>query len=57
MISRAPSILVVVNYLNQQKHLVCGLFNPPYFEADIIVLSEFVENLGRLVIIGSGKAH
>ena len=33
------SIRVVVNYLNQQKHFICGLFDPPDFKANIVMLA------------------
>lgn len=48
--SQQGSIFVVANYLNQQKHFVRGLFDPPYLEANIIMFSKFVENLGQLVV-------
>ena len=43
-------MFVVASYLNQQKHFVCGLFDPPYLEANIIMFAEFTINLGRLVV-------
>jgi hypothetical protein len=48
--SQRGSIFVVANYLNQQKHFVCGLFDPPYLEANIIMFPEFAKNLGQLVV-------
>ena len=48
--SQQCSIFLVANYLNQQKNFVCGLFDPPCLEANIIMFAEFVENLGRLVV-------
>lgn len=41
---------MVANYLNQQKHFVCGLFDPPNLEANIIVFAEFAKNLVHLVV-------
>ena len=55
--SQQSSIFVAANYLNQQKHFVCGLFDAPYLEANIIMFAEFVENLGRLVVPLSAKSH
>jgi hypothetical protein len=43
-------MILVANYLNQQKHFIRGLFDPPYLEPNIIMFAEFVENLGRLVV-------
>jgi hypothetical protein len=55
--SQQSSMFVVSNYLNQQEHFVCGLFDPPYLEANIIMFAEFVENLGRLVVHLSAETH
>jgi hypothetical protein len=33
------SILGVVNYLDQQKHFVRGLFDPPNLKANIVMLA------------------
>jgi hypothetical protein len=48
---------MVANYLNQQKHFVCGLFDPPYLEANIIMFAEFVINLGQLIVPLSVKIY
>ena len=48
---------MVANYLNQQKHFVCGLFDPPYPEANIVMFAEFAKNLGQLVVPLSVKTH
>ena len=55
--SQQGSIFVVANYLNQQEHFVCGLFDPPYLEANIIMFAEFAKNLGQLVVSLSAKIH
>jgi hypothetical protein len=55
--SQQGSIFVVANYLNQQKHFVCSLFDPPYLEANIIVFPEFAKNLGQLVVPLSVQIH
>jgi hypothetical protein len=55
--SQQGSIFVVANYLNQQKHFVCGLFDPPYLEANIIMFAELAKNLGQLVVPLSVKIH
>jgi hypothetical protein len=51
------STYAVSNYLDQQKHFVCCLFNPPCLEADIIMFAEFVKNLGQLVVPLLVKIH
>jgi hypothetical protein len=40
----------MANYLNQQRHFVCGLFDPPHLEANIVMFAEFAKNLGELVV-------
>ena len=55
--SQQGSIFVVANYLYQQKHFVCGLFDPPYLEANFIMFAKFAKNLGQLVIPLSVKIH
>lgn len=44
------SISVFSNYLNQQKHFVCGLFDPLYLKANIVMFPEFAKNLRQLVV-------
>lgn len=44
------SMVMVVDYLDQQKHFVCDLFDSPNFEANIVVLSKFIEDLESLVV-------
>lgn len=48
---------MIANYLNQQKHFVCSLFDPPYLEANIIMFAEFAINLGQLAITLPVKIH
>ena len=48
---------MVANYLNQQKHFVRSLFDPPYLEANIIMFAKFAKNLGQLVVPLSVNIH
>ncbi len=43
-------ILDTLRYLNQQKHFISGRFYPLYFETNVDMFSQFIVNLGLLVL-------